>query len=240
MKKESLIKFAGDLIAGADHEINNLVMMIEGSAHILLSENPSPEAKNMALEAISEKTHKVKEVMDDLRKVMSTGEKDDLKDNYVKDLTSKAISLCKTRFKNHRIFFSVNIDEFSAIQCKETKLVQAILAVLTHSHENIIKQKEKWVKVKVFDFDEELMIDIEDSGGNYLEGYLDLVTNENNEEFNIGLSWAKEIVEEHKGNIKMINGEHPVTRITLPRMQKQAGSNKVCEEISMWEDKKAA
>lgn len=237
----SCLKLIGEMVAGADHEINNLLMMVEGSAHILLSKDPSPEAKELALEAISEKTHRIKQVMDELRGLMNSGEKDSLKDNYVKDLITKAISLCRTRFKNHKIFFSVNINEYSAIQCKETQIVQAILAVLTSSHDSIVNKKEKWIKVSVCDLDEELIIDIEDSGSELSSAEtVELFNNPHNDRGGIALMWAKEIMETHKGKISLFNNEsnHPVTRLVLPRLQSapETLSLKIQEEYEIFDE----
>lgn len=237
----SCLKMIGEMVAGADHEINNLLMMMEGSAHILLSKDPSPEAKALALEAITDKTQKIQQVMEELRGVLNTGEKDYLKDHYVKDLITKAISLCRTRFKNHRIFFAININEESAIQCKETQLVQAILAVLTSCHDSIVSQKEKWVKVSVCDLEDELIIDVEDSGQELTEEEKhELFSNPNNHRGGIALMWAKEIVEAHKGVITLFNNEahHPVTRIVVPRIQSPAASNslKLSQSYEIYEE----
>ena len=236
----SCLKMVGEMVAGADHEIGNLLMMLEGSAHILLSKDPSPEAKSLALEAISEKTQRIQEVMAELRGVLNSGDKDFLQDNYVKDLITKAISLCRTRFKNHKIFFSINISEDSAIQCKETQLVQAILAVLTSCHDSIVNQKEKWIKVSVCDLEDELIIDVEDSGQELSEAEsLELFQNPHNNRGGIALMWAKEILEAHKGKISIFNNEnHPVTRIVVPRLQSPAVAQnlKIVQSYEIYEE----
>lgn len=219
-----------ELVAGADHEINNLLMMIEGSAHILLSKDPSPEAKAMALEAISSKTESIKQVMEDLRSVLSSGENDTLKDNYVKDLVTRAIQLCRTRFKNHRIFFSININEYSAIECKETQVIQALLSILTICHDAILKNKEKWIKVSVCDLEAELIIDIQDSGNALSETECSNLCQENSNRSGVALNWAKDIVQNHKGKILFFNNDnHPVTRLAFPRLQNKDGE---CDKIS--------
>lgn len=219
----NLLKFSGELLAGADHEINNLLMLVQGSAHILLSPNPTPEARQMAIQAITDKTNRIKEVISELRIMLSDGSKDTLKDNSVKALTSKAMSLVKTRFKNHKIFFSLNIDESSSIECHSTQMIQALLSVLSSAHDSITPAKEKWVKVEVFNFDEEIIIDIQDSGQGFsqedlVSGFDPFYTHQSGR-MGVALALAKTIVESHEGEISIFNNNqnHPVVRLSLPR-----------------------
>ena len=219
----NLLKFSGELLAGADHEINNLLMLIQGSAHILLSPNPTPAARQMAIEAISEKTNRIKEVISELRLLLSNDSNDPWKDHSVKNLTTKAMSLVKTRFKNHKIFFSLNIDETSSIECHATQMVQALLSVLTSAHDSITPAKEKWVKVEVFNFDEEIVMEVQDSGSEFndqdlISGCEPFYTHKSGR-MGVALALAKTIVESHGGQLSLFNNKqnHPVVRLSLPR-----------------------
>lgn len=228
----NLLKFVGELVAGADHEINNLLMMVQGSAHILLSADPSIEARNMAIDAITEKTLRIKEVMEELRSVLKDGNSDPIKDNYIKELTEKAIGLCRTRFKNHRIFFSLNINEYSAVECKETQLVQALLAALTSAHDSIVPQKDKWIKVDLFDLDEEVVLDIQDSGSKFspedLEQAFSPFYSSTCGRLGVSLALAKNIIESHGGKIEVFNKtDKPTIRISLPRSQAASPASNV-------------
>lgn len=219
----NLMKFLGELVAGADHEISNLLMMVEGSAHILLSDKPSVEARSLAIGAISEKTKRIKEVMEELRTLLNDGSQDPWKDNYVKELTAQAISLCKTRFKNHKIFFSINIKEDSAIESRQTQMVQALLAVLTSAHDSIIQQKDRWIQVQVYDFDEEIVMEVSDSGHKFSpqdleEGFSPFYTGAQGR-LGVSLALAKHIVEGHGGQVNLFNKNDttPTIRLSLPR-----------------------
>lgn len=219
----NLLKFSGELLAGADHEINNLLMLVEGSAHILLSPNPTPEARQMAIQAINEKTNRIKEVISELRNLLSDGSNDPWKDNGVQQLTAKAISLVKTRLKNHRVFFSLNIDESSSVECHATQIVQALLSVLTSAHDSIIHSKDKWIKLEVFDFDEEIIMEIKDSGKAFtsedLTSGFDPFYTHASGRMGVALALTKTIVESHGGKVSIFNNSqnNPVVRIGLPR-----------------------
>lgn len=240
-----ILKFLGELVAGADHEINNLLLMIEGSAHILLDTDPSPEKRTLAIDAISNKTKRIQEVMAELRSILKDGTDEKFKSLTVKELTSKAISLCRTRFKNHRIFFSINISEDLQIEGRETQLIQALLAILTSSHEAIVQKKERWVKIDVLELDKELAIKVEDSGD-------ELTLTETQELFKpfftshdgrqgVGLALAKHIIEGHRGVIEIKNiDQKPCVLITLPRYQPEASSGvasaRVMEKYEIYEE----
>jgi signal transduction histidine kinase len=241
----NLMKFFGELVAGADHEINNLLLMVQGSAHILLSENPSIEARSMAIDAITEKTQRIKDIMEELRGLLNDGSSDPLKDNYVKDLTDKAIALCKTRFKNHRIFFSVNIAESSAIECKQTQIVQALLAILNSAHDSLIQGKEKWIQVQVFDLDEEVVLEVTDSGKAFSpedeQRAFDLSYTSSSGRLGVSLALAQNIINSHGGKIEVFNKELiPTVRVILPRVQPAspaAGVVKVLhQEVEIYEE----
>jgi C4-dicarboxylate-specific signal transduction histidine kinase len=224
----NLLKFSGELLAGADHEISNLLMMVEGSAHILLSPNPTVAARQMAISAITEKTQRIKEVVSELRELLSDGSQDPWRDNYVKELTTKAMSLVKTRLKNHRVFFSLNIEESSAIECKATQMVQALLSVLTSAHDSIINHKDKWIKVEVYDLEEEIVMEVQDSGQAFkpqdlLSGFDPFYTHTSGR-MGVALALAKTIIESHGGEMKIFNNQaqHPTIRLSLPRSRVQA------------------
>jgi signal transduction histidine kinase len=240
----NLLKFSGELLAGADHEINNLLMLVQGSAHILLSSNPTPEARQMAMQAITEKTNRIKEVITELRSLLTDGSSDPWKDNSVKELTQKAMGLIKTRFKNHKIFFSLNINEASSIECHQSQMVQALLSVLTSAHDSITPAKEKWVKVEVFSFDEEIIMEIQDSGAQFSEqdliaGFDPFYTHQSGR-MGVALALTKTIVESHGGVVSIFNNDNkPVVRLSLPRsrtLNATSGGLLINEEYEIYKD----
>lgn len=220
-----IMSFMGELVAGADHEINNLIMMIEGSSKIINDKNTSAEQKTLAMEEMHYKTKRIKEIMTDLRSILKDGSDDSIRTFFIKDLMAKGIALCKTRFKNHRIFIASNIDPESTVEGKETQLVQALLAVLTSSHDSIINHSERWIKVQVNDSNNELSLTINDSGNAFSTKDLDNIFNHNyvseDGRKSIGIIMAKAIIESHKGSLSIFNNEHniPTIQLVLPRNQ---------------------
>ena len=220
-----IMSFMGELVAGADHEINNLIMMIEGSSKIINDKNTSPEQKTLAMDEMHFKTKRIKEIMTDLRSVLKDGSDDSVRTFFIKDLMAKSVALCKTRFKNHRIFIASNIDPQSTVEGKETQLIQALLAVLTSSHDSIINHTERWIKVQVNDSNNELSLTINDSGTTFSKKDLDNLFNHNyiseDGRKSIGIIMAKAIIESHKGSLSIFNNEHdiPTIQLVLPRNQ---------------------
>lgn len=217
-----IMKFMGELVAGGDHEINNLIMMIQGSSRILQDPDSTDEQKNLAVESISNKTNRIKEIMSDLRMILKDGAEDQIKTFYVKDIINKGISLCKTRFKNHRIFISPNISENLQIDANETQLMQAILSILTSSHDAIINNEHRWLKLEVSEDEDSIFFNISDSGNPFSQYDFKNLFNpsylSNDGRSGLGLNLAKNIIEEHKGKIILSNhNNHPMVRIKMPK-----------------------
>lgn len=241
----NLLKFSGELLAGADHEISNLLMMVEGSAHILLSPNPTVAARQMAINAISEKTSRIKEVIGELRELLSDGSQDPWRDNSVKELTTKAMSLVKTRLKNHRVFFSLNIDQSCTVESQSTQMVQALLSVLTSAHDSIQNSKEKWIKVEVYNFEEEIIMEIQDSGLSFnpqdLTSGFDPFYTHSSGRMGVALALTKTIIESHGGAVSIFNNKsnHPTIRLSLPRSRENQPAlpeKKVEEQYEIYEE----
>lgn len=218
-----ILSFFGELVAGADHEINNQLMMIEGSAHILVSPDPSPKARAMAIEAISSKVERIQRIMAELRNVLRDGEKDKIKTETVQDLTNKTIELCRTRFRNHQVLFHMNIKEDLKVECKEPQLIQALLGVLSQAHDNLGESGNRWIRVDVIEEEKDLKINIQNSGKAFTKKDLTEVFNpfkETGGKSNVGLSFAKSIAEAHGGYAEAFNIEgRPTISLNLPKYQ---------------------
>lgn len=241
-----IMQFMGELVAGADHEINNLIMMIEGSSRIIVDDSSKTDHKQLALEGITTKTKKIKEIMSDLRAVLKDGSKDQIRSYHIKDIINKSISLCRTRFKNHRIFFQLNISDDLKIEGKETQLIQSLLAVLTSSHDAIVHHQERWIKVSVNEDSNEVSINIQDSGNplnDIDKSKLFMPFYETADgRTGIGLSMAKGIIEAHKGHVFIENTKDnvPQIKISLPKLQPSANhakikSNIIYEEVEIYD-----
>jgi signal transduction histidine kinase len=243
-----IMQFMGELVAGADHEINNLLMMIEGSSKIIVDDSLTVEHKQLAIDALATKTKRIKEIMFDLRSVLKDGSSDKIRTYNIRDLINKSISLCKTRFKNHRIFFQLNISEDLRIEGKETQLLQSLLSVLTSSHDAIVHHQDRWIKVSVIEQDEAISIIVKDSGNPLNEHDKENMYNPLYEtddgRTGVGLSMAKGIIEAHKGVLSIGNSVEgtPQVWISLPKLQPHTATvslkeNRIIEEVEIYDQK---
>ncbi len=239
-----ILSFLGDLVAGADHEINNQLMMIEGSAHILLAPDPNPKARQMAIEAITAKAYRIQEIMAELRNVLRNGELDSLKTEDVVELTNKTINLCRSRFKNHHVVFQLNLQEGTKVECKETQLMQALLGLLNNAHASVSKASQKQIKVDVLELPSEISIVVQDSGRAFSEKELSKLFDPffvlEDGRAAVGLALAKSIIEAHGGAIEGLNSNGlPTVKITLPKHQPEEAVAQVIQlrrRVSLYND----
>lgn len=203
-----ILKFLEEVTAGADHEINNLLLMIEGTAN-LLGEESDPAEREKSVAMISDKVTRIYTVMNELRSVIRDGHADPMDAISLKSVCTKIIDLCKARYKNHRIFFNVNVGPELSFKGRETEIIQALLGVLNFCHSRIMQHPQKWIKLNVFEIDSDLYIDIEDSGHKFKSFEL----NGN------AVSMSKGIIEDNFGSINLINdNENALIRITFPKI----------------------
>ncbi|NPA51614.1 MAG: HAMP domain-containing protein [Aquificae bacterium] len=109
--------------------------------------------------------------------------------------------------------FKVEIEaekEFTIFGDK-TLIRQALANLIQNSYEATEGQKERWVKIKVYQIDDKLVIEVIDNGAGIskedLEKIFSPYFSKKVKGSGLGLSITKEIIELHQGTIKAVNSE---------------------------------
>jgi len=203
---KQIMHFLEELVGGANHEINNLLLIIGMSSELLESSEDQIERLN-AVSNIENQTKRIGEVLKDLRSVIKDCGTEEVKPTKIREMSDHVIELCKARFYNHKIIFKNNVSEDIVINARETQLTQALLAVLNSCHDAVIQTKStsRWINFDVSTNEKGLKILISDSGSK-IEGNdtLKIFSPSYDSQGRKGLPLvlAKNIIESHGGKLE--------------------------------------
>lgn len=203
--------FLEELVGGANHEINNLLFIIGMSSEILEGSQDVKERKE-AVSNIESQVQRIGQIFKDLRSVIKDCGTEEVKPTKVSEISDKVIDLCKARFNNHKIILKNNVPEDIMIDGRQTQLTQAFLAILNSSHDAIVqhKSKAKWINFDIKTNDKELEVLISDSSLKLSDLEISKIFTPSYDEGGrkgLPLFIAKNIVESHGGELKILNTE---------------------------------
>ena len=205
------------------HEIKNPLTPIRLSAERIIrqyeKENPNfPEILKKATDIIFKEVDYLSNLVREFNQFASIQDKLRKEPFNLSDLLKEL----KDRYETSDFKVYLDLNEDVKIVGDRTLLRQALANLIQNSYEATEKQKERWVKLKVYEYDDKVVLDITDNGTGIPEEELEKVFSpyfsKKAKGSGLGLSIAKEIIELHSGTIKAVkssNGAHFI--IELPK-----------------------
>ncbi|MEQ1723032.1 MAG: HAMP domain-containing sensor histidine kinase, partial [Pseudobdellovibrio sp.] len=224
LQHSSKMASLGEMSGGLAHEINNPVAIISGRAQQLLmmlqKDNISKEVLINGLENISTTTKRIDRIIKGLRSFSRDTEIESHTEANLKNIIEDTLTFCEAKFKNFGIDISYTVSEEINIECGPTQISQVLLNALNNSYDAIIESNIKWIKIEASETNNEVRIQITDSGNGIPEHLRDKVmqpffsTKEIGKGTGLGLSISKGIMEAHKGQF-YINHESTNTQLVM-------------------------
>lgn len=218
----------GEMAAGIAHEINNPLTIIQGYANVmqklLTSESPDKDAVKMVAGKISDTTERISKTIRSLKTLSRNAEKDPMEDVDIRTVFQNCLDICEQRFRNHGVDLRLpsEIPEI-IVRGKEVQLSQVLMNLLNNGVDAAKETKGHWVEIKLEKSDLWFDILVLDSGtgipkdikGKIMNPFF--TTKDVGEGTGLGLSISRKIMEEHKGELSLIeNSPYTTFRMRLP------------------------
>ena len=221
----------GKMTAEIIHEINNPLTLIHGQVGLLLLQSQKETHTNKmtyeAVEKILQSTRRMNQIVDGMKKILSSADREAFEVVPVADLVKLALSFCIDRINLNEITMILeSIPVSLRICCNSVKISRVIMKLLNNATDAVINLNDPWIKITVRDARDKVQIRITDCG-------LGISPELNTKIFNpffttkkssagtgLGLSISKAIVEAHRGTIAYTKScGHTSFVITFPKEQ---------------------
>jgi PAS domain S-box-containing protein len=216
----------GEMSAGIAHEINNPLSIISGTVALISKMNNVPQPITNKMSTISRATERISKIVSGLRKFSRTTNEGSRKEVALSAIIQETMILCEVKAKRFSVPIKTEIHTDAHILCDEIEIEQVVINLVNNAIDAIGHCPNKWVKIVLFDANNELVLQVHDSGDGIskeIEARLFepfFTTKAVNEGTGLGLSIVKGIVEQHKGKITL-NRSFPNTcfEVRFPKIE---------------------
>jgi len=197
---------------GVAHEINNPLTIIAGVIQIMEMKMESKKLTDddlkSLLETVTSATERASHVVRSLEEFSRDGSKDPLQVISIKTLCLDSIDIFKERC--NKLDIKIKTDQLKplSINCKAVQIVQTLFHLISNSIFEIVNSKDRWIEFESDENNNSVFLRLIDSGvgipqeivKNMFEPFVSQKT-DSLEATGLGLSIAKIILKEHKGDI---------------------------------------
>lgn len=200
----------GEMSAGIAHEINNPLAIILGSVGLLTKFAAQPEKLAAKIESIQKAAERIARIVRGLKKFSRSSDKGLYKNHALSKIVQEALVLTAAKSKQFDTPISCEIKTEALIYCDDVEIEQVLINLIHNAVDAVKNQNEKWVKIQVFEKDEQLVLQVADSGPGIPENIRSklfepfFTTKKVNEGTGLGLSISKGILDEHRASISIL------------------------------------
>lgn len=200
----------GEMSAGIAHEINNPLAIISGVIQGLDRYLENPEKFRKKVESIEKATNRISKIVTGLRKFSRTSNKNTIKPQLLNKIVEEALVLTGSKSRNNNVSVTLEASEDITLECDEIEIEQVLVNLINNAIDALKTTENSWVKVKIFQDDFSITLQVEDSGPGIPPHIREKIfqpfftTKEIGEGTGLGLAIVKGIIEEHKGTISIL------------------------------------
>jgi signal transduction histidine kinase len=219
----------GEMAGGISHEINNPLMVIQGSIqnlhHIADNRELNKEEILSATSRIGDMAHRMAKIVSGLRTFAREDDKEPVELVSIEKLVSDTLNFCRARFQNSGIQLTVNeMPKDLMVECRGSQIMQVLFNLLNNAFDAVKAHSKSWVRIEVQqDGINSVTISVTDSGSGIPEDIRDKImqpfftSKDVGLGIGLGLSISKGIVEDHFGTLAL-DTSSDATRfvVTLP------------------------
>ncbi len=209
----SKLSSVGKMTGGIAHEVNTPLAIIQMRTEQLLDQanenNFDLNFSLKALKSIDVAVRRIANTIRNLRAFARDGSDDPVELTSVKTIIDQTFSLCREKFTQHGIELSYIAEIDFNIETRANEFSQVLFNLLMNSYDAIEAQTEKWIKVYAKSENQNLHIEIIDSGLGIPSTLQEKVmepffsTKNSNYSTGLGLSISKSIIESYGGQISI-------------------------------------
>lgn len=214
----------GELFSGIIHDINNPIMSISANLRKISKKTDDPEI----LEAVSKiemSANRMSKIVKGIKVFIYQGHEIEFVSESLGHIIDDAIVILEYKLKEHSINlqfdFKLN-DVF--IDCNYTQIFQVFVNLISNSIDAISKDNEKWINIKLLSENENVILQISDSGNGIPSEIKEKIfhpfftTKGKGIGSGLGLSLCFQIVEAHGGQIKIVEAANTTFELILPKV----------------------
>jgi len=225
--QSSKLAVLGELAAGVAHEINNPLMILTSIAFVVqkhIEQNKYDQLPEK-LEKIQTTITRISRIVNGLRTYARDGENDPMMPVNIADVIIESLELCveSIRYQNIEITFDNQMTIPATVNCRDTQISQVILNLISNAKDAALPLKEKWIKVILKQQDNNVVLQVIDSGPGISLDIRDQIfqpfftTKDVGNGTGLGLSISSEIMKMHSGRLFVdLNCPNTCFTIELP------------------------
>ena len=242
MESSQLVQL-GEMAGGIAQEISLPINALKTHADKM---NKAISAENGGSDKIEESTlmqsaTTITQTVDEVSRVIKTmrflsrsGKNDPFEIVNIKQVVEDSLVYFKGKFERNGIDLMIDFEKEDVwVQCKAVQISQIIINLLNNCNDFVSHLDEKWVKVELFEYQEDwIIISITDSGKGIPKNIAQMMfkpfysTKKGHSGLGVGLSTSEVIAKEHGGKIWLDeNSENTKIVIKLPKLQSNSDLN---------------
>jgi PAS domain S-box-containing protein len=199
----------GEMSAGIAHEINNPLTIIQGTISTLSGLRQNEEKFSAKIVTLTKSVDRITKIVKKLKNFSHKADNSEFSYSTASEIIQESISLVEHKAKMFATSIEIEISTDQKIYCNIVEIEQVIINLLNNAIDAIQDLEDKWIKIHLFQDGSNVIVNIIDSGNGIspeLESKLFtpfFTTKKIGEGTGLGLSIVQEIIDRHKGSIKI-------------------------------------
>lgn len=158
-----------NVVAGLTHEVNNPLAIIQGSvfqlSRRLQDEKIDREGAIDTVSKIDRSSQRIAKIVEGLKIFTAEQTKERYEVLSVRELYGKLGVMCSARLQKNKIRFEMrDFTRNMYFECMESKLLRALMELVTNAIDAVWEQNEKWIQIEAQEVDGNVQIAVMDSG----------------------------------------------------------------------------
>lgn len=217
----------GEMLGSIAHEINNpLAVITARTQHLktLLKINQLSDVKLIeSIDRIESTAMKIAKIVHNIKNYSRDSDLDNPEYVTVKKIIDDALEFCIEKMKMNNISIDVDAPSEHKIYCRSIQISQVILNLLFNAIDATETSIERWIKISVRNYENNIVIAVVDSGEKISPTVAEqlmtpyFTTKPKGKGLGLGLSISKQIIEAHRGKLIYDSTlSHTCFKILLP------------------------
>lgn len=228
----------GEMAGGIAHEINNPLTVILSKVEMTLEDIENQDLNEKGLQSDLEKIRSLcidmAGIIRNLRSISRDVANDPFEKTNLKQIFQSVSRLCREKIRYLDINFEVHSPPKGVfLSCRPTEIQQVLLNLIANARDAVEELQEKWITVQYEQTDEDVTIQVRDSGPGIESDVKDklfqpfFTTKDPNKGTGLGLSLSRAIVQRHGGSLELDEtSKYTCFILRLPKTQDSSADQK--------------